>query len=134
MIDDMNKQTNSDAAHNFSYEQVGKRMPYTTPHGFLDELEANVLATVAADAPVAPVAAAQPTVKKRSYLKVVWLSALSAAAAITLFMVMHTGFTASADDTNWQTVDEAFAHLSVDDQAFLIDVYQDDIFLNGEME
>lgn len=130
----MNKQTNSDAAHRFSFEQVGKRMPYTTPHGFLDDLEASVLATVVADAPVVPIAAAQPTVKRRSHLKVVWLSALSAAAAITLFMVMHTGFTTSADDTNWQTVDEAFAHLSVEDQAFLIDVYQDDIFLNGEME
>lgn len=130
----MNKQTNSDAAHRFSFEQVGKRMPYTTPHGFLDDLEANVLTTVAADAPVAPIAAAQPTVKRRSHLKVVWLSALSAAAAVTLFLVMHTGFTASADAPSWQTVDEAFAQLSVEDQAFLIDVYQDDVFLNGEIE
>ena len=130
----MNKQTNSDAAHNFSFDQVGKRMPYITPHGFLDDLEANVQATVTADIAAAPITAAQPTVKKRSYLKVVGLSALSAAAAITLFLVMHTGFTASADDTNWQTVDEAFAQLSVEDQAFLIDVYQDDIFLNGEIE
>ncbi len=130
----MNKQTNSDAAHRFSFDQVGKRMPYTMPHGFLDDLEANVLATVAADAPVAPIAAAQPTVKRRSYLKVVWLSALSTAAAITLFLVMHTGFTASADAPSWQTVDEAFAQLSDEDQAFLIDVYQDDVFLNGEME
>lgn len=130
----MNKQTNSDAAHRFSFDQVGKRMPYTTPHGFLDDLEASVLATVATDARVAPIATTHTTVKRRSHLKVVWLSALSAAAAVTLFLVMHTGFTASADDTNWQTVDEAFAQLSVEDQAFLIDVYQDDIFLNGEME
>lgn len=130
----MNKQTNSDAAHNFSFEQVGKRMPYATPHGFLDDLEANVLATVAADAPVAPIATTHTTVKRRSYLKVVGLSALSAAAAITLFLVVHTGFTASASDADWQTVDEAFAQLSVEDQAFLIDVYQDDVFLNGEIE
>ena len=130
----MNKQTNSDAVHRFSFEQVGKRMPYTTPHGLHDDLEANELATVAADAPEAPVADAQPTVKRRSHLKVVWLSALSAAAAITLFLVMNAGFTAAADDTNWQTVDEAVAHLAVEEQAFLIDVYQDDIFSNGEME
>lgn len=130
----MNKQTNSDAAHNFSFEQVGKRMPYTTPDGFLDDLEANVLATVATDARVAPIATTHTTVKRRSYLKVVWLSALSAAAVITLFLVMHTGFTASADAPSWQTVDEAFAQLSVEDQAFLIDVYQDDVFLNGEIE
>lgn len=130
----MNKQTNSDAAHNFSFEQVGKRMPYTTPDGFLDDLEANVLATVATDALAAPIATAQPMVKRRSYLKVVWLSALSAAAAIALFLVVHTGFTASASDADWQTVDEAFAQLSVEDQDFLLEVYQDDLFLNGDAE
>lgn len=130
----MNKQTNSDAAHNFSFEQVGKRMPYTTPDGFLDDLEANVLATVAADALAAPIATAQPSVKRRSYLKVVWLSALSAAAAITLFLVVHTSFTASASDADWQTVDKAFAQLSVEDQDFLLEVYQDDLFLNGDAE
>lgn len=130
----MNKQTNSDAAHNFSFEQVGKRMPYTTPDGFLDDLEANVLASVAADVRVAPIATTQPMVKRRSYLKVVWLSALSAAAAITLFLVVHTGFTASVSDADWQTVDEAFAQLSVEDQDFLLEVYQDDLFLNDDAE
>ena len=33
----------------FSLDKVGKRMPYTTPEGFLDQLEANVWQEVKAD-------------------------------------------------------------------------------------
>lgn len=33
----------------FNLDKVGKRMPYTTPEGFLDQLEANVWQEVKAD-------------------------------------------------------------------------------------
>ena len=31
---------------NFDFSQVGKRMPYSVPNGFLDEVEADVLKRV----------------------------------------------------------------------------------------
>ena len=114
----------------FDFKQVGKRMPYSTPDGFLKDMESNILEAVKNDA-------SQPVVveqKKRPVLKVIWTAALAAAASVALLFVVNMDFSASRSsqaDSDLQAVDQAFAQLSSADQAFLLDAYQDDVFLNN---
>ena len=114
----------------FDFKQVGKRMPYSTPDGFLKDMESSILEAVKNDT-------SQPVVveqKKRPVLKVIWSAALAAAASVALLFVVNMDFSASRSsqaDSDLQAVDQAFAQLSSADQAFLLDAYQDDVFLNN---
>ena len=114
----------------FDFKQVGKRMPYSTPDGFLKDMESNILEAVKNDT-------SQPVVveqKKRPVLKVICSAALAAAASVALLFVVNMDFSASRSsqaDSDLQAVDQAFAQLSSADQAFLLDAYQDDVFLNN---
>ena len=115
----------------FDFDQVGKRMPYSTPEGFFKEMEANVLEQVKNDKPK-PVKI-QP--KKRPMMKVVWAAALAVAASVAAVFVLNIDFSASSSqpsqvNSEIQAVDQAFAQLSSADQAYLLDVYQEDVFLD----
>ena len=114
----------------FDFKQVGKRMPYSTPDGFLKDMESNILEAVKNDT-LQPVVVEQ---KKRPVLKVIWTAALAAAASVALLFVVNMDFSASRSsqaDSDLQAVDQAFAQLSSADQVFLLDAYQDDVFLNN---
>ena len=117
----------------FDFDQVGKRMPYSTPEGFFKEMEANILEQVKNDKP-APVRI-QP--KKRSLRKVIWTAAIAVAASVAVLLVLNIDFAAphsslpSQTDNEMQAVDQAFAQLSSADQAYLLSVYQEDVFLNN---
>lgn len=114
----------------FDFKQVGKRMPYSTPDGFLKDMESNILEAVKNDT-LQPVVVEQ---KKRPVLKVIWTAALAAAASVALLFVVNMDFSASRSSqagSDLQAVDQAFAQLSSADQAFLLDAYQDDVFLNN---
>ena len=116
----------------FDFDKVGKRMPYSTPEGFFKEMEANILEQVKNDKPK-PVRI-QP--KKRPMVKVVWAAALAVAASVAAVLVLNIDFSASSSQPSQvnngiQEVDQAFAQLSSVDQAYLLDVYQEDVFLNN---
>ena len=114
----------------FNFDQVGKRMPYSTPEGFFKEMEANILEQVKDDKPK-PVRI-QP--KKRPLMKVIWAAAMAASVAVLL--ILHIDFAAphsslpSQADNEMQAVDQAFAQLSSADQAYLLNVDQEDVFLD----
>ena len=116
----------------FDFDQVGKRMPYSTPEGFFKEMEANILEQVKDDKQV-PVRR-QP--KKRSLMKVIWTAAMAVAASVAVLLVLNIDFMAphsslpSQADNEMQAVDQAFAQLSSADQAYLLNVYQEDVFLD----
>ena len=116
----------------FDFDKVGKRMPYSTPEGFFKEMEANILEQVKNDKPQ-PVRI-QP--KKRPMVKVVWAAALAVAASVAAVFVLNIDFSASSSQPSQvnngiQEVDQAFAQLSSADQAYLLSVYQEDVFLNN---
>lgn len=117
----------------FDFDQVGKRMPYSTPEGFFKEMEANILEQVKNDK-TQPVRI-QP--KKRSLRKVIWTAAIAVAASVAVLLVLNIDFAAphsslpSQADNEMQAVDQAFAQLSSADQAYLLSVYQEDVFLNN---
>ena len=117
---------------NFDFGKVGKRMPYSTPEGFFKEMEANILEQVKNDKPQ-PVRI-QP--KKRPLMKVIWAAAMAVAASVAVLLILHIDFAAphsslpSQADNEMQAVDQAFAQLSSADQAYLLNVYQEDVFLD----
>lgn len=116
----------------FNFDQVGKRMPYSTPEGFFKEMEANILEQVKNDK-TQPVRI-QP--KKQSLRKVIWTAAIAVAASVAVLLVLNIDFAAphsslpSQADNEMQAVDQAFAQLSSADQAYLLNVYQEDVFLD----
>ena len=116
----------------FDFDQVGKRMPYSTPEGFFKEMEANILEQVKDDKQV-PVRR-QP--KKRPLMEVIWAAAMAVAASVAVLLVLNIDFMAphsslpSQADNEMQAVDQAFAQLSSADQAYLLNVYQEDVFLD----
>lgn len=117
---------------NFDLGKVGKRMPYSTPEGFFKEMEANILEQVKNDKPQ-PVRI-QP--KKRPLMKVIWAAAMAVAASVAVLLVLNIDFAASHSslpsqaDNEIQAVDQAFAQLSSADQDYLLNVYQEDVFLD----
>ena len=116
----------------FDFGKVGKRMPYSTPEGFFKDMEANILEQVKDDKPK-PVRI-QP--KKRPLMKVIWAAAMAVAASGAVLLVLNIDFAAphsslpSQADKEMQAVDQAFAQLSSADQAYLLNVYQEDVFLD----
>ena len=129
-----NMDTNFDfnKTEKFNFSKVGKRMPYSTPDDFFKDMEANILEQVKDDKPK-PVRI-QP--KKRPLMKVIWAAAMAVAASVAVLLVLNIDFAAphsslpSQADKEMQAVDQAFAQLSSTDQAYLLDVYQEDVFLD----
>ena len=116
----------------FNFDQGGKRMPYSTPDDFFKDMEANILEQVKDDK-TQPVRI-QP--KKRPLMKVIWAAAIAVAASVAVLLVLNIDFAAphsslpSQADNEMQAVDQAFAQLSSADQAYLLNVYQEDVFLD----
>lgn len=117
----------------FDFDKVGKRMPYSTPEGFFKEMEANILEAVKNDTPKPD----KIERKKRPLMRVMWTAMLAVAVSVAVLLVLHIDFSAphssqpSQTDRELQAVDQAFAQLSAADQAYLLDVYQEDVFLNN---
>ena len=129
-----NMDTNFDfnKTEKFDFGKVGKRMPYSTPEGFFKEMEANILEQVKDDKPK-PVRV-QP--KKRPLIRGIWAAAMAVAASVAVLLILNIDFAAphsslpSQADNGIQAVDQAFAQLSSADQAYLLNVYQEDVFLD----
>ena len=129
-----NMDTNFDfnKTEKFDFSKVGKRMPYSTPDDFFKDMEANILEQVKDDKQV-PVRR-QP--KKRPLMKVIWAAAMAVAASVAVLLVLNIDFMTSHSslpsqaDNEIQAVDQAFAQLSSADQAYLLNVYQEDVFLD----
>lgn len=109
----------------FDFEQVGKRMPYNVPDGFFDQLEQNVMAEITAD----DTATEKPKQKTRT-VKMTFRILLAAAAAVALFFVVTKNL--PNDDTQADTfanVELAYNNLSNEDQEYLMEVYEEDVFM-----
>ena len=132
MEKNMDAKFNFNNTEKFDFSKVGKRMPYSTPDDFFKDMEANILEQVKDDKPK-PVRI-QP--KKRPLMKVIWAAAMAVAASVAVLLILHIDFAAphsslpSQADNEMQAVDQAFAQLSSADQAYLLNVYQEDVFLD----
>ena len=108
----------------FDFEQVGKRMPYTVPDCFFDEIEENVIKEVRSEG-----LEVREYPKRRKTLTITICSIMAIAVAVALFFVVQPLLPKSNVD-DFASVELAFNNLSTDDQDFLIQVYEDDLFIN----
>ena len=110
---------------NYDFSKIGKQMPYTVPDGFFDKLEENVMNEVKA----------QPVRKKAVTIRMAIRTAIAVAACIALFFVVKKvlpqGQNAATDD--FENVELAFNNLSTEDQDYLLEVYQEELFLENDL-
>ena len=106
---------------NFDFERIGKRMPYKTPEGFFDEMEANIWKEAQSGL--------RQTHKRKPYRLRILAGAMAVAASIALLVVFNT-FSPEKQADGFSNVEQAFGRLSQEDQAYMLAVYQEDIFMN----
>lgn len=122
---------------NKDFDITNKQMPYTTPEGFFDELEEHIWEEVKdsylADKPndnetqCAPLGVSVSN--KSSKLRLVLRSVILMTASVALVLIVNTNLSKQST-VSINDVDQAFGKLSTDDQAYLLNVYQEDIFIN----
>lgn len=105
----------------FDFNRIGKRMPYRTPEGFLDEMEANIWKEVQGGLP--------QTYKRKTCRLRIFATSLAVAASIALLFVFSPVSHKGQSDS-FSKVEQAFANLSQQDQAYMLSVYQEDLFMN----
>ncbi|GJH39535.1 hypothetical protein RCZ04_00850 [Capnocytophaga sp. HP1101] len=105
----------------FDFNTIGKKMPYTVPDNFFDQLEDTILEEVKKIQPI-------PIRPKKNVRVTVFRAILATAAAIVLFFIVKGVF--FHQDTTVPDVEQAFSQLDEDDQDHIIRVFEDDVFMN----
>lgn len=120
----------------FDFDKMGKRVPYTTPDGFFDKLEEDIWKEVKDDylgttseKEDLPMTSAESKAKKTHTLRIAMRCVLALAASVLLAFIINMNFT-KQNTATINDVDQAFSQLTTDDQAYLLNVYQDDVFIN----
>lgn len=119
-------------------EKLNKRLPYSVPDGFFDVMEANVMAKIKADAGINVGGDKADTQmrdkqyrKTTTHTRTISLSILAMAASLLLLFTIFFQSTKTVQQTNgMESIDKAFSQLNTDDQAFLMEIYDDDMFLD----
>ena len=119
-------------------EKLNKRLPYSVPDGFFDVMEANVMAKIKADAGINVGGDKADTQmrdkqyrKTTTHTRTISLSILAMAASLLLLFTIFSQSTKTAQQTNgMESIDKAFSQLNTDDQAFLMEIYDDDMSLD----
>ena len=119
-------------------EKLNKRLPYSVPDGFFDVMEANVMAKIKADAGINVGGDKADTQmrdkqyrKTTTHTRTISLSILAMAASLLLLFTIFSQSTKTAQQTNgMESIDKAFSQLNADDQAFLIEIYDDAMILD----
>ncbi|MBF1069930.1 MAG: hypothetical protein HXL30_01065 [Prevotellaceae bacterium] len=124
--------------NSFDFSQVGKRLPYRLSEGSFEEMQAQVMARIeTSQANTTPTAAiplatpdALPAEPRRKWMPRFVKSFAAAAAVIGLCFVLHPFFISSTSTGNYVAQeDQAFHRLNAEDQDFLLEVYEDELFL-----
>ena len=105
----------------FDLDRIGKREPYEVPDNFFQCLEENIMKEV-----VTP--CRHPMLSWR----VILTGAASVAAVVAVLFT--TGIQSSRHTQHYamEDVERVFAKLSEADQNYLLETYQDDIFINPQ--
>lgn len=108
----------------FDFNNAGKHLPYRVPDGFFDKLEENVWKEVSGEL----ITAAK---RRRSRRLMIAKGFTIAAAAVALTLAVMTQ-TSKQDSTGFAEVEQAFSQLSQADQTYLLETYQEDVFINEQ--
>ena len=118
----------------FDFKQIGKRMPYRVPNGFFQEMEYNVLDAVAEKTAECKPAMAErkPVQAKRFVFTRLAKYAAAVAASVVVLLAVNVKFFHTAAPAEMQDVEAAFNQLSLSDQECLVELYQEDVFLDND--
>ncbi len=109
----------------FDFKKVGKRMPYQVPDGFFDQMEERVMSQIQQEAKEE----VKPT--KGRIFRMAFGTLAAAAAAIALFFVVHKAVPEPmTSDESFSLVELAYHNLSSEDQEYLLQIYEEDLFYN----
>lgn len=107
----------------FDFNTIGKRMPYTTPEVFFSTMEQNILYNTVEKSPS----------KKKHNSTIRWIIGATVSVAAMALLVFTLTFKTQKPVENtgsMAAVEQAFSQLSPADQAFMKEIYSNDIFLN----
>lgn len=118
----------------FDFKQIGKQMPYRVPDGFFQEMEHNVLDAVAEKTAERKSAMAEckPVQAKRFVFTRLVKYAAAVAASVVVLLAVNMKFFYVAAPAEMQDVEAAFNQLSLSDQESLVELYQEDVFLDND--
>ena len=99
-------------------ENMEKKMPYTVPEGFFDEMEKHLMQEV-------------ETKKKNRKLRntALW-TGFAVAASLALLLVLRQGWH-NTEDESFKQVDMAFNQLSDDDQQLMLEYFDEIDYLDN---
>lgn len=100
----------------FSFERVGKRMPYAVPNDYFNQMELQI--------------AQELGIKPRRQGRMLWLRRCAAAAAVVALVAMLGPLLRQQGKTDMADVEAAFMNLSEADRQYLISTYQSDCFID----
>ena len=112
---------------NYDFSHIGKQMPYTVPDGFFDELEENVMKELkGSNTP-------SGESHKARIVRMTVRTVIAVAACIALLFIVKKALPQGSDTTtdDFENVELAFNNLSTDDQDYLLEVYQEEQFLDN---
>lgn len=100
----------------YNFEKIGKKMPYRVPDAFFSDVENNIIVK------------ARYHWHKRNLLRVVYRT-LAVSASLVLVIIV-AGHIIQNHKTDYSDIVQAFDNMSDSDQSYLLEMYQDDIFIN----
>lgn len=110
--------------HDFDFNHIGRREPYKVPDGFFDQLRESIN---------------DHTLPRRRTHWLRWGSLLTGAASVAAVfaLILSSGVPEAARQQQAEAkvytmndVEQTFDRLAETDQAYIIDIYDQDIFLN----
>lgn len=126
-------------AQEYNFNKVGKKMPFSAPNGFFEQMQANVLAEVAKEEEAKKVMKIRMTAQAKSQRKAktirLYMAVASIAACVCLVLLVGRSFFGSEavetqhSSASVATVDKAYDNLSVDEQQELNATYANDVYL-----
>ncbi len=120
----------------FDFKRVGRRMPYEVPADFFDDFSRSVTDRIGRGQSAAETApsASFPAASGRRRVALIRRLALGAAAAVALFFVGRFAWISpQPDEVGFEHVARAYSHLSEADQDLLVQLYEDDVFMDENL-
>lgn len=110
----------------YNFESVGKKMPFTMPDGFFEQMQANVLAEVTKEE--------QAKQHGKAMMRRIYKIVASMAACVCLVFLLgsvlkNTGSEEQHSPASVASVDKAFDNLSNEEQQELNATYANDVYL-----
>ena len=125
----------------FDFNDIGKRMPYKVPEGFFDTLEDNIMSEIRkpenghdclADKRTRTSGKTAARTWKIGGAKLILPTAVSAAAAVLLIFYITRSGADTAEPCTMESVETAYSNLSPEDQEFIREIYENDIFYSED--